>query len=125
MRAAQPCLCSSFTQETIFSDAARPTFSALVNKALAQAPERLDSWVTGEDIDTWLNVDAENFEDMLQKTVSSKLAKGDPVADAMDVDNQEEEEAAAKEASKLADLAAKVEKFVEGEGDLTGARFEE
>jgi len=36
-----------------------------------------------------------------------------------------EDRIAAEQASKLQNLAAKVEEFVEGEGDLEGATFEE
>ena len=45
----------------------------------------------------------------------------------MDVDanGAQEERLAEAQASKLKDLAKKVEEFVEGEGDLEGARFAE
>ena len=52
----------------------------------------------------------------------------------MDVDQKDspaaqqkfmEDKVANDEAKKLQDLANKVENFVEGEGDLEGARFEE
>ena len=36
-----------------------------------------------------------------------------------------EDKLASEQAKKLKDLATKVENFVEGEGDLEGARFEE
>lgn len=48
--------------------------------------------------------------------------------DDMNVDDPKddsEERVASEQASRLKDLAAKVEGFVEGEGDLEGARFEE
>lgn len=48
--------------------------------------------------------------------------------DDMDVDDPKddsEEHLASEQASRLKDLAAKVEGFVEGEGDLEGARFVE
>jgi len=40
-------------------------------------------------------------------------------------DERAEDEAAAEQAKKLKNLAAKVEDFVEGQGDLEGALFEE
>jgi hypothetical protein len=48
----------------------------------------------------------------------------------MDVDSSGETESpedklASEQAKRLKDLATKVENFVEGEGDLEGARFEE
>jgi hypothetical protein len=43
---------------------------------------------------------------------------------AMDEDNPEDR-AAQEQAAKLQSLAKKVEDFVEGEGDLEGARFAE
>ena len=51
-------------------------------------------------------------------------------ADSMNVDDPKaevslEDRLASKQASKLKQLAAKVEDFVEGEGDLDGARFDE
>ena len=47
--------------------------------------------------------------------------------DAMDVDVPEDDEdrVAKAQAERLRDLAKKVEQFVEGEGDLEGARFAE
>jgi hypothetical protein len=75
-----------------------------------------------EDSDDWMNVDAANFDDMLERTRSQPQSQG------MNVDSTsaEVEEIVAKEqTNKLQDLAAKVQKFVEGEGDAEGARFEE
>lgn len=79
-----------------------------------------------EDPDDWLNVDAGDFDQMLEKTMGSR----NKVQDAMDVDKPtagetEEDRVAKEQASKLQDLAQKVENFVEGEGDVEGAKFEE
>ncbi len=55
-------------------------------------------------------------------------AKGKEKAlDAMDVDPAEDDEdrIAKAQAARLQDLAKKVEQFVEGEGDVEGARFAE
>lgn len=51
-------------------------------------------------------------------------------SEAMDVDKLEtgktmEDRLAKEQASRLQDLAQKVENFVEGEGDIEGATFEE
>ena len=53
--------------------------------------------------------------------------KGKEKATTMDVDDTEtdEDRLAKAQAEKLRDLAKKVEEFVEGEGDVEGARFAE
>ena len=45
--------------------------------------------------------------------------------DDMDVDESPEDRLASEQAKKLKDLASKVESFLDGEGDVEGARFEE
>jgi len=60
--------------------------------------------------------------------MATPRSKADPVA--MDVDQEgpaenPEQRLAAEQASRLRELATKVEDFVEGEGDLEGAKFEE
>jgi hypothetical protein len=72
-----------------------------------------------EDDDSWLNVDPEQLDQLLGSSV-----------DAMDVDERDlglsdDDKMAQDQASKLHNLAQKVESFVEGEGDIEGARFEE
>lgn len=81
-----------------------------------------------EDPDDWLNVDAADFDAMLEKTAGGSKGKGKGTAtDRMDVDasGDEEERVAKAQAARLKDLAKQVEDFVEGEGDLEGARFAE
>lgn len=91
-----------------------------MNIALSQASD-VDLTVCGEEeSDDWLSIDAEDFETMLQDTMGPTK----PDADAMEVDNAEDR-IASEQASKLQNLAKKVEEFVEGEGDLEGARFTE
>lgn len=48
-------------------------------------------------------------------------------SDTMDIDEpaKAEDRLASAQAAKLQELATKVEQFVEGEGDIEGARFEE
>jgi hypothetical protein len=100
----------------------------MLTAAISQTPDTLiPSTLDEEDSDDWLNIDAQNFDDMLQKTMGTSR---NIVQDTMDVDKPEdgetEEDRIAKEqASRLQDLAQKVEDFVEGEGDVEGAKFEE
>ena len=80
-----------------------------------------------EDNDDWLTVDAQDFDEMLGKTLGAKH-EDQKTSNAMDVDSPRddaEEHAAATQAARLKELASKVENFVEGEGDVEGARFEE
>ncbi|KAG0703146.1 SGT1 protein-domain-containing protein [Suillus ampliporus] len=113
----------AFIQVRQEDDATRPSFAALFNSALSNAPEYFTEMPDEpEDSDDWMNVDAADFDEMLERTRSQ------PQSQAMDVDsagNEAEERVAKEQATKLHDLAAKVQKFVEGEGDVEGARFED
>ena len=91
-----------------------------MNAALKAAADVDFSKCPEEEPDNWLDIDAENFDNMLQNMVPGQ---SDGIG-TMGVD-QKEEQLAQDQASKLKSLAQKVEKFVEGEGDLEGARFEE
>ena len=98
----------------------RPSFASKANAALKAAGDIDFSRCPEEEPDNWLDIDAENFDSMLQD-----MTPGRPDGtEAMDVD-QKEEQLAQDQASKLKSLARKVEEFVEGEGDLEGARLEE
>jgi hypothetical protein len=112
-----------FIQVRQEDDATRPSFAALFNSALSTAPEYLTEMSDEtEDSDDWMNVDAANFDDMLERTRSQ------PQSQEMDVDStgdEVDERVVKEQANKLQDLAAKVQKFVEGEGDVEGARFED
>lgn len=113
------------------SDVTRISFAELVSSALATAPK--ESFIPSnesEDDDQWLNVDAADFEAMLQKNAP----KSDKAEDAMDVDDQagqsntevtEEDRLAQEQTATLQSLAEKVSSFVEGKGDLEGAKFDE
>ena len=91
-----------------------------MNAALKAAGDIDPSNCSEEEPDDWLDIDAENFDSMLQN-----MAPGQSDGtEAMDVDHKEER-LAQDQASKLKSLARKVEEFVEGEGDLEGARLEE
>ncbi|THV06071.1 SGT1-domain-containing protein [Dendrothele bispora CBS 962.96] len=98
---------------------ARPSFASLVNSAISRA-SFLSTVEMEEDNDDWLTIDAENFDAMLQQSGPNRTAKiGD--SNGMDVDI--EGSVAEKQTSNLRDLASKVEEFIEGEGDIEGARF--
>lgn len=107
-------------------DAQRQSFAAQVNAAVAENPSLpLTTSQLDEDPDNWLNIDARDFENMLQHSPGSRV-----VIDEMDVDNPEaegssEDRLASEQASKLKALAGKVEDFVAGQGDLEGAQFED
>ncbi|KAJ7293224.1 SGT1 protein-domain-containing protein [Mycena rebaudengoi] len=105
-------------------DATRPSFATLVSAAISQASDRdVAPTVTVEDSDEWLNVDANDFEHMLETTMGSSKTQ-----DAMQVDHEgesAEDRLASEQASRLQNLASKVEEFVQGEGDLEGARFQD
>lgn len=83
-----------------------------------------------EDSDDWLNVDAEQFERMLEDAQRHPKAKAaDKDSNAMDVDTNsqvsEEDRVASQQAKQLKELASKVEGFIQGQGELEGALFEE
>ena len=79
-----------------------------------------------DDPDDWLTVDPQNLDEMLEKTMRDSSGK-----DRMDVDNPlsgkrlQEDRLASQQASKLKELAGKVEDFVEREGEVEGAIFDE
>lgn len=108
--------------DTCCSDALRPSFANQVDAAIAQAGSSPSFPLSPPDADDWLNVDAESFDAMLEDAVKrpvggSALPSDDPEA--------HEERIASEQAAKLRDLAEKVEKFVDGQGDLEGAVFSE
>lgn len=109
-----------------YSDATRQSFSSQVDEALLNKtlPDRSNE---SEDSDDWLNVDAQEFEEMLETTYNKSKAKLSSDSNAMDVDGQEsaEDRLASQQAKQLKDLASKVEDFIEGEGDVEGALFNE
>ncbi|KAK0465270.1 SGT1 protein-domain-containing protein [Desarmillaria tabescens] len=103
-------------------DHTRQSFASLVTNAISQARDSVSYVTAEEDNDEWLTIDAQDFDDLLQK--SSKTQN----PDAMDVDKSgevPEDKIASDQASRLKDLASKVEEFVEGEGDMEGAKFED
>ncbi|KAI0670169.1 SGT1-domain-containing protein [Trametes maxima] len=107
-------------------DASRPSFASTVQAALSQYTDDRPITSGEEDPDDWLNVDVTDIDAMLEKSTSGGKGKGKQKAeDAMDVDGLEDEEerVAKAQAARLKTLAKQVEDFVEGEGDIDGARF--
>ncbi|KAI6133287.1 SGT1 protein-domain-containing protein [Pisolithus croceorrhizus] len=103
------------------SELSRPSFTTQFNLALSRANEAITDDVGPEDSDEWMNVDNSSFDAMLIPSVNND----EP--DVMNIDSNEEEgnRLAQKESERLHDLASKVEQFVQGQGDLEGARFED
>ena len=109
------------------SDTSRTSFASQVDAAVAKVTELPESLDQGEESDEWLNIDAENFDQMLENGLTKGKVKARQHANAMDVDGDEtaENSLASEQAKRLKDLANKVEDFIEGEGDIEGAIFEE
>ena len=78
-----------------------------------------------EDPDDWLNIDSEEFEQMLEASRTKEKQSEALEANKMDVDESPEDRLASEQAKKLKELATKVESFIDLEGDIEGARFEE
>lgn len=105
----------------------------MANTAILKASDDAlqPSLSTDEDSDDWLNVDAEEFDTMLQQKLGKPSDKANQSnSDAMEVDKPddvlaEEDERTKDQANRLNDLAKKVENFLEGKGDVEGAKFEE
>ncbi|KAH7883844.1 SGT1-domain-containing protein [Phlebopus sp. FC_14] len=108
-------------------DTSRPSFASLFNAALSRAPETFpetDATQT-EDSDEWMNVDAASFDDNHNADLKSNdQAVGIDVS-ITDGGEAVEDKTAMEQTEKLHDLAARVERFVEGEGSVEGAMFED
>ncbi|KAJ1310366.1 hypothetical protein OPQ81_007104 [Rhizoctonia solani] len=99
------------------TDASRPSFAAQVEEAVKLCSEDLVFSLDEEDSTEWLQIDESTFDGMLKQKFNRKDA-GQPGED-------DEDRYAQEQATKLQELAKKVEGFVEGKGDLEGARFED
>lgn len=109
-----------------------------MNDAIASTQSTIDTptddaFDIGEDSDDWLDVDADMIDGMLKarseptsskKAIESAGTAGNTSVDAV-VDVDEDEEMTSGQAARLQKLAGKVEAFVDGEGDLEGAKFDE
>jgi len=134
----------------IYSDSAtRTSFAVLVNTAISRSPAEIDDELKEREDDTdWLNVDARDFDAVLEQKMglpksANGVVTGAETKNEMDVDQdgeaEEEEDGgmtskeikdaedmlAREQAARLQDLAKKVEKFLGGKGDVEGAKFEE
>ncbi|KAF7306610.1 hypothetical protein MIND_00452400 [Mycena indigotica] len=99
-------------------DSSRPSFAVRVTEAISRATAPIPTTLqVDEDSDDWLNIDANDFENMLERTMGTNSSN------AMDVDP--EDQLASDQASRLKNLANKVEAFVDGKGDLNGALFDD
>ncbi|KAG8825841.1 hypothetical protein FRC19_010315 [Serendipita sp. 401] len=106
-------------------DASRPSFADLVNDAIRLHPDAM-LHDEGEDPDDWLNVEPKDVEQAIRQYQMYQHEQGDTDNGAKLVEGETEEDRAAnKQAHKLKQLAEKMEGFVEGEGALEGALFEE
>ncbi|KAI1797621.1 SGT1 protein-domain-containing protein [Ganoderma leucocontextum] len=117
---------SAFVAARRDDDSSRPSFATIVQAALSQYTDDRAPPPCEEDYDEWLNVDATDFDAMLEKTLRGKQSSGKECAtNAMDVDGarDDEDRVAKLQAERLRDLAHKVEDFLEGEGDVEGAQF--
>jgi hypothetical protein len=110
----------------IISDATRQSFASQVDQGLASVQRWPVLPDQEEDNDDWLTINAQEFHQSLEATLGEARGKN---SNAIDVDpptaESPEDKLASEQAKRLKDLATKVEIFVEGEGDLEGARFEE
>ncbi|WVQ93806.1 hypothetical protein IAU59_000884 [Kwoniella sp. CBS 9459] len=99
----------------------RPSFAYLVNTALSSSasisPESLSASPDDpEDSDKWLEVSPDELDDMLMSSMGrANKAQGDGKEALDGLDNED--------GKALQDLAEKVQEFVGGQGDMTGARF--
>ncbi|KAF4623707.1 hypothetical protein D9613_001668 [Agrocybe pediades] len=116
----------SFVEVRQTDDSTRQSFAAQVDVALSNkdVPDHSDE---PEQSDAWLSMDAQEFEHMLESTMGSNKTGAQKDKDAMDVDENDsaEDRVASEQAQRLKNLASKVESFVEGQGDLEGALFED
>ncbi|KZW02112.1 SGT1-domain-containing protein [Exidia glandulosa HHB12029] len=119
-------------------DASRPSFAALVNGALGTVDEGVfaAAQATGEeDSDSWLNVDEGDVDVIMEERSGGASRAHGADSDAMHVDGKPQrvqsgsgeaaDPAVEAAADRLQRLARKVEKFVDGRGDVEGALFDD
>ncbi|KAF8168261.1 SGT1 protein-domain-containing protein [Crassisporium funariophilum] len=121
---------ATFLEVRRTDDATRQSFASQVDAALANSTSPPDHANLPEDSDDWLTVDAQDFDHMLEETLNNAKGNQRQETNAVDVDSlsnteSAEDRLASEQAKQLKDLAAKVEVFVEGEGDLGGAMFDD
>jgi len=104
----------------------RSSFAKQADLAISEAGLIGDPGLHEEDDESWLTIDAQDLETQLQESLGhTKQLRQEDVMDVDSLEISAEDRIASEQASRLKDLANKVEQFVEGEGDMEGARFEE
>ncbi|RXW14539.1 hypothetical protein EST38_g11315 [Candolleomyces aberdarensis] len=117
---------ATFVEVRRTEGATRQSFARQVDSAIANVSELPPQEALVEDSDAWLNIDEADFDSMLARSQGkAQKSKQGGKGEQMDVDNQTEDDLATFQAGQLKDLASKVEDFIEGEGDIEGARFED
>ncbi|TXT05023.1 hypothetical protein VHUM_03843 [Vanrija humicola] len=96
----------------------RPSFAYLVDKAIDEAAnvpisELEVSKDSAEDSDKWLEISPDELDKLMTRASGAQTAASGESAPKLD-DEQ---------GKALADLASKVQEFIGGQGDMTGARF--
>ena len=109
----------------LISDAIRPSFSDEVNAALSSAPAQQITWDEGEDPEDWLEITQRDLEKSLNAYMSTEPHNRAYATQDISMGEAEEDGAATEQAARLKKLAEKVDAFVEGKGDLSGAMFDE
>ena len=95
----------------------RPPFAKALDEAVETAKKRSESIIfdLGEDSDLWMQASPDELGDLFDEQASTNPKSGE--------DN--EETIIGNQALKLKKLAGQVEAFVQKEGDLEGAKFDE
>ena len=94
----------------------------MINEALrTQPPTELKD--EGEDPDDWLNVDPMDLDHTLKEYHQQK--EGPTDSDVGDMVDEDGDTVAHEQAGRLKELAKRMEGFVEGEGAVEGALFDE
>ncbi|KAJ9104213.1 hypothetical protein QFC19_004030 [Naganishia cerealis] len=75
-----------------------------------------------EDSESWLEISPDELDGLLSRSAGAEAKAADAGRDEAKVEDGDDADAQAK---TLSDLAKKVGQFVEGKGDLDGARFED
>lgn len=109
--------------------ASRTSFAESVDSALKstmtlEISELTPTETYQEDSESWLEISPDELDGLLSRSgqADAKVLNTHPVAEN---DHAGKDDDADAQAKTLSDLAKKVGAFVEGQGDMDGARFEE
>jgi len=110
-----------------YSDATRDSFAARVTAAVSRTQDAAAvlPLQDEEDSDSWLNIDAQEFDNALMSGTTRQAEQPTGVDETTGMDEGPDDHFAKEQATRLQNLAEKVGAFIEGEGDVDGARFEE